>query len=69
MKLVKFKDGKIDSYFLRVSESEALSLISSMSQQMVNKNPNAGRLESYTINGEYFTISVHPDGTEIPLDD
>jgi hypothetical protein len=62
MKLSKFKDRKTDSYMLRVSTNEALALISSLAQQVLNKDPNTNRLESYTVNGEYFSISVHPEG-------
>jgi hypothetical protein len=62
MKLSKFKDRDIDCYMLRVTREEALDLVGSLVQQMRDKTPNSGRLESYTVGGEYFSIAVDPNG-------
>ena len=48
-------DGMV---FVRVSESEAINIISSLSEQISRKNSNAGREESYTNDGIYFSIAV-----------
>lgn len=47
-----------NSYMLRISREEAVKLIASMCNQIDANNPNNGRLESITDDGEYFSISV-----------
>ena len=64
MKLVRFKDGKIDSCMLRVNTDEAMALIASLAQQVLQKSCNTNRLESYTVDGEYFSIAVHPNDSD-----
>lgn len=54
-KSVKLKDGII---FLHVTEDEAIDLIRSLSTQISSKNGNGERLETYTVEGHYFSISV-----------
>jgi hypothetical protein len=44
--------------FITVSRLEAIALIQSLSTQLLKSNSNTGRLESTTVNGEYFSISV-----------
>lgn len=44
--------------FVKVSESEAINLISSLSEQISRKDSNAGREEVYTDDGIYFSIAV-----------
>lgn len=61
MKLSRFKDRDTDCYMLRVSVKEAMSLISSLAMQVAENSPNTSRLESYTVAGEYFSISVQPE--------
>lgn len=46
-------------YMIRVSEKEALRIITSLSAQMINGNCNVEREEFTTKNGEYFSIAVH----------
>lgn len=64
MQLFKYKDctinnlKNIDSYLLRISRKEAIKIIISLCDQIDTNNPNNGRLESYTDDGEYFRISV-----------
>jgi len=64
MQLFRYKDStinnlkNIDSYLLRISREEAIKLIASMCNQIGANNPNEGRLESTTDDGEYFSISV-----------
>ena len=48
-------DGMV---FVKVSESEAINLISSLSEQISRKDSNAGREEVYTDDGIYFSIAV-----------
>ena len=53
---------KIDNkFFIDVTQQEALQLIKSLTSQLLNNDPNIGRLESYTDKEEYFTIMVLPD--------
>lgn len=54
-KTVELKDGLI---FVTVTESEAISLIRSLSTQMDSGNPTSERLQSRTKEGYEFTISV-----------
>ena len=49
---------KRPTFMLRVTPSEALTLIQSLSSQMLAKNPNSGRAEFTTEEGEYFSIAV-----------
>lgn len=46
--------------FVRVSKKEALAIIASLTKQLIEENPNIGRLESRTDDG-YFTIGVTED--------
>jgi len=52
------KDARYDMLFIRVSQREALVLINSLSAQLIAKNPNVGRSESFTKDGTYFSIGV-----------
>lgn len=54
MEIVKTSDG----YFVKVDDTEAAELIKSLAAQLASKNPNVGRLESFTKKGEYFSIGV-----------
>jgi hypothetical protein len=64
MQLFRYKDSTINNlkntncYLLRISREEAIKLIASMCNQINASNPNEGRLESTTDDGEYFSISV-----------
>lgn len=46
--------------FIRATEHEALLLIQSLTNQLISKNPNSGRLESFC-DGDVaeMTIAVH----------
>lgn len=55
---LKTKEG-IKWEFVKVSIKEALSIINSLTNQMIQENPNSGRLETRIDNG-YFTIIVEP---------
>jgi len=48
-------DGMV---FVKVTESEAINIISSLSEQISRKNSNAGSEEYYTNDGIYFSIAV-----------
>jgi hypothetical protein len=50
-----------DKYLINITQKEALSLIKSLSTQLVNNESNIERLESYTDKGEYCSIFVLPD--------
>lgn len=48
--------------FVRVNPDEAIQLIRSLTNQLLAKNPNVGRLEQYAKNdGTYVSIGVHDD--------
>lgn len=44
--------------YVRVSKDEALMLVKSLCSQMLDGNPNSGRLEQHAADGTYFTIVV-----------
>ncbi len=50
------------TFMLRVTRHEALTLIQSLSNQMLAKNPNSGRAEFVTEEGEYFSVAVMEKG-------
>jgi len=50
-----------DKNFVTVTRQEALLLIKSLTTQLINNESNIGRLESYTDDGEYYSIAVLPD--------
>jgi len=50
-----------EKYFVNVTQDEALRLIKSLTNQLINNSGNVGRLESYTDDGEYFSIFVLDD--------
>jgi hypothetical protein len=50
-----------DKYLINMTQKEALALIKSLATQLVNNESNIARLESYTDEGEYFSIFVLPD--------
>ena len=52
---IKLKDGIIS---VNVTEEEAVKLINSLSEQIMKKNPNVGRDESFSKEGNLFTIWV-----------
>lgn len=59
--LYNTKPGKL--CFIRVTEGEALQLIQSLTNQLLAKNPNSGRLESHcTGDVTEMTIAVHEKG-------
>lgn len=62
MKVIKFNqpNGGSPGYFVKVSHKEALSLVESLVAQMI-EGTNSNRLESYTEDGQYFTIAVLTD--------
>ena len=47
-----------DKIFVDVNKREALGLIRSLTNQMIADNPNVGRAETFTENGEYFSVFV-----------
>ena len=49
-----------DKYLVNVTQKEALSLIKSLTNQILENNSNIRRLESYTDKREYFSIFVLP---------
>ena len=51
-------------HFIRVNRKEAIQLIHSLSSQLMRNNPNYDRLESYTNDGNYFSIAVKMEGVE-----
>lgn len=47
--------------FIRVSRTEAVRLIRSLSEQILANNPNVGRDETYATNGIDVSIAVMPE--------
>lgn len=43
---------------LHVTQGEAIALIHSLTNQILAKSPNGGRLESILDDGSYFTVAV-----------
>ena len=58
MEIVSWKkDG--GGQMVRVTRKEALQIITSLSQQLLNHDPNTERAEFTDQNDRYFSISVH----------
>lgn len=60
MKIDRWESNGDNWEFVRVSKKEALSLIASLTEQLLKDNPNVGRLET-RVDGGYFTIGVTDD--------
>jgi len=58
MKIERENSHGHDINMIVVSREEALSLIHSLSNQLLEGNGNSGRVEHYTDSGEYVSISV-----------
>ena len=43
---------------LHVTQDEAIALIQSLTNQILEKSPNSGRLETKLDDGSYFTVAV-----------
>jgi hypothetical protein len=56
-----FHDETKKIIMIRVSTVEAADLIVSLASQIGNGNPNTGRLEQYTTDRTYVSISVHKE--------
>lgn len=71
MEVCKLIDNKkFKGYMVKVNKDEAVQLIHSLSEQIINKDPNVGRTEFNTIKGEYFSIAVHKEeASEKPIND
>ena len=65
MKIDRWESNGDNWEFIRVSRKEALSLIASLTKQLLEENPNVGRLET-RVNGGYFTIGVTEEPIEMP---
>lgn len=44
---------------VRVSKNEAIQLINSLTNQLLANSANSGRLETTTVDGQYFSIAVN----------
>ena len=56
---VKRTKNREDIVFIRINPNEALQLIQSLTNQLIAKNPNVGRLEQFAKNdGTYVSIGV-----------
>ena len=65
MKINRWESNGDKWEFVKVSKKEALALIASLTKQLLEENPNTGRLES-RVDGGYFTIGVTDDEIEMP---
>ena len=60
MKVIRWKNRHETGYMIRITEDEAWALLRSFANQHLSGNANVGRLESYTVDGEYFSVSLAP---------
>ena len=67
MELINWKKGKLTpgGNILRVNKDEAISLINSLTNQIMEESPNSGRHEYFLKDGKEFSIAVHPDKVEV----
>lgn len=63
MELIAWKKTKsLDAgYMIRISNSEAISLIASLAKQLETGNANSDRAEFVTKHGSYFSIAVQKE--------
>jgi hypothetical protein len=54
----KTRSGNPKLVMVQASRDEALKIIASLTEQLINGNPNSGRLEVDTECGTYFSIAV-----------
>lgn len=65
MKMVKLNrghksnPGPDNGVMIEVDKQEAAQLIQSLAEQLATGSSNVGRLESYTVDGEYVSIAVN----------
>jgi hypothetical protein len=69
MDIFEWKRNKKKNIFnggimIYVSEGEAISIINSLTNQMVNESSNSGRLETYLKDGRNFSIAVNAKKSE-----
>lgn len=53
--------GSNGGMMIKVSRKEALEIVQSFMNQILTDNPNCARVEHYTNEGEYVSISVQPE--------
>lgn len=68
MKVIKSKETGAE-FIVLVSPEEAVRLIKSLSNQIIEKSPNIGREEFVTEGGEYFTIAVEGEGDTATMEE
>ena len=61
MKIKRYKSHGDTWHMLIVSKREALHIISSLTEQMINNSPNVSRLESLLEDHSMFSIAVMDD--------
>jgi len=59
IEVITMKDKGI---FIRISRADAMRLIHSLTEQIINNSPNTGRWEPFTKDGQECTIAVMPEG-------
>lgn len=59
MEITRWKKRDSRGEMVRVTPTEAVRIINSLTNQLLNKSPNSGRAEFDTDLG-YFSISIHP---------
>lgn len=60
MEIISWKKDK-GGQMVRVTRKEALSIILSLTSQLLTNNPNTDRQEFEDQTGKYFSISVIPE--------
>ena len=61
IEVIKLKSAHTKGHMIRMNKDSALKFIQSLSTQIVENNPNTNRYETIDIDGNYFSISVHPN--------
>ena len=62
--MIEVIDMKGKGLFVRISRTDAIKLIHSLSEQIIANSPNVGRWEPITKEGKEFTIAVIPESQD-----
>ncbi len=61
MHITKWDNPEVTGVLVRVTTQEAIRLIRSLAHQIEKNDPEYGRAEFYTKDGEYFSVAVADD--------
>ena len=66
MEIKRWKNGSENWEMVTLSKKEALAIMVSLSRQLLEENPNIGRLESRVKDHSFLTIAVVEDPFFMP---